>query len=166
MCFVDYLKLVFKGKLVLIYFYDDDVVLYVYDKLEWCYGSGFLCVLVVQKLNFLCGMVVLVVLVGIDFIGLLGNLIGYVIDSDMLVGYFILIDELFIVWNQCVVIFKVVCYLVMVKLLLFYLGLVEFQFSYGGWCVCVDVGEVFGLLLLELLKNVDVYDFICWMVDC
>ncbi|WP_447110543.1 ABC transporter substrate-binding protein [Pseudomonas aeruginosa] len=40
--FADYLKPAFKGKLVLTYPHDDDAVLYVYDKLERRYGSGFL----------------------------------------------------------------------------------------------------------------------------
>ncbi|MDI2535820.1 ABC transporter substrate-binding protein, partial [Pseudomonas aeruginosa] len=131
--FADYLKPAFKGKLVLTYPHDDDAVLYVYDKLERRYGSGFLRALAAQKPNFLRGTAAPAASVGTDSIGSLGNLTGYATDSDTPAGYFIPTDEPFIVWNQRAAIFKAARHPATAKLLLSYLGSAEFQSSYGGW---------------------------------
>lgn len=163
--FADYLKPAFKGKLVLTYPHDDDAVLYVYDKLERRYGSGFLRALAAQKPNFLRGTAAPAASVGTDSIGSLGNLTGYATDSDTPAGYFIPTDEPFIVWNQRAAIFKAARHPATAKLLLSYLGSAEFQSSYGGWRARADVGEAPGLPPLESLKNVDVHDFTRWMAD-
>ncbi len=157
--FADYLKPAFKGKLVLTYPHDDDAVLYVYDKLERRYGSGFLRALAARKPNFLRGTAAPAASVGTDSIGSLGNLTGYATDSDTPAGYFVPTDEPFIVWNQRAAIFKAARHPATAKLLLSYLGSAEFQSSYGGWRARADVGEAPGLPPLESLKNVDVHDF-------
>ncbi|HDR9508476.1 TPA: ABC transporter substrate-binding protein [Burkholderia cepacia] len=161
----DYLQPIFKDKLVLTYPHDDDAVLYVYDKLEQSYGTGFLKALAAQKPKFLRGTAAPAASVGTDSRGSLGNLTGYVTATGVPSNYFIPTQEPFIVWNQRAAIFKAARHQATAKLLLSYLGSAEFQSSYGGWRARSDVGEAQGLPPLESLKNVDVHDFTRWMAD-
>ena len=84
-------------------------------------------------------------------------------DSNSESFYFISKDEIFIVWNQIVAIFKECKNKVAAKLFLSYLSSYEFQSSYSEWITRIDVSEYGNLRLLEELKNVSTLGFTKWM---
>lgn len=86
-------------------------------------------------------------------------------DSNSESFYFISKDEIFIVWNQIVAIFKECKNKVAAKLFLSYLSSYEFQSSYSEWITRIDVSEYGNLRLLEELKNVSTLGFTKWMWD-
>lgn len=153
-----------KGKLVLPWPHDDDAVLYVFDKIEKAFGTGYLQALAAQKPRFYRGTAVPSRLVG-NSTSLLGNLTGYPIFVEGPSQHLISTVEPFIVWNQRAAIFKAAHHPAAAKLLMSYLGSAEFQSTYNGWRARGDVGEATGLPPLETLKNVDVQDFTRWMSD-
>jgi ABC-type Fe3+ transport system substrate-binding protein len=153
-----------KGRLVLPWPHDDDAVLYVFDKIEKAFGTGYLQALAAQRPRFYRGTAVPSRLVGRSP-SLLGNLTGYPLFAKGPSRHLISTTEPFIVWNQRAAIFKAAQRPAGAKLLMSYLGSAEFQSTYNGWRARGDVGEAPGLPPLESLNNVDVHDFTRWMSD-
>ena len=159
----DFLKPVFKDKLVLTPPHDDDAVLYVFDHIMKKYGEHYLDDLKKQNPTFVRGTAAPAALVGQK--GFLGNIVGYPTYPDQPSQSFIPEDDFFITWPQRAAMFKLTKNKAIARLFLSYLASHEFQSSRGSWSTRTDVTELGGLKPLEQYKNTDPLDFIVWMRD-
>lgn len=159
----DFLKPVFKDKLVMAPPHDDDAVLYVFDYIIKKYGVDFLHDMKKQNIRFVRGTAAPAALVGQK--GFLGNIVGYPTYPDQPSQSFIPDDELFITWPQRAAMFKLTKSKAAARLFLAYVASFEFQNSRGFWSTRTDVTEMGGLEPLPNYKNTDPLDFIKWMRD-
>lgn len=159
----DFLKPIFKDKLVLTPPHDDDAVLYVFDHIIKKYGIEFLHELKKQNPTFVRGTAAPAALVGQK--GYLGNIVGYPTYPDQPSQSFIPEDDFFITWPQRAAMFKLTKNKATARLFLAFLASHEFQSSRGFWSTRTDVTALGGLVPLDHYKNTDPLDFIIWMRD-
>lgn len=159
----DFLKPVFKDKLVMAPPHDDDAVLYVFDYIIKKYGVEFLHEMKKQNITFVRGTAAPAALVGQN--GFLGNIVGYPTYPDQPSKSFIPEDEFFITWPQRAAMFRLTKNKACARLFLAYIASFEFQNSRGFWSTRTDVTDMGGLEPLPNYKNTDPLDFIKWMRD-
>lgn len=159
----DFLKPVFKNRLVLTPPHDDDAVLFVYDHILQRYGEQFLCKLAGQNPFFVRGTAAPASLVGRQ--RFLGNLTGYLSAPDQPSCSFIPAKDFFVTWPQRAAMFRLTRHKMAARLFLAYLTSYEYQSIRGTWSVRTDVAQPPGLMPLHSYRNTDPLQFIRWMED-